>query len=204
MKKLTKYVGVVSALIIATSTYAANTNTTVTVSTNAPVVVTSVATNAVTLTSLFNAGEFGVSLGSGYTVGAAGAVKPSTAFTQPYTLNFNAGAFYFPWRNLGFEANIPFYQSKGVSVEEVQAGVLLRLPLSKSIVLLKNIAPYIGVSGVYNWKTAQDWAYIGKVGTEVRLNKKWGIFVESQYRENELVNLNKGIVSVGGGLKLVF
>ena len=200
MKKFTKMiVGVFCALLLVTSAYSAD--TAVKASTNTPVAVQTVSVPA---TSLFNAGEFGLSIGSGYNMGAAGNVSGDTSFTEPYTLNFNAGAFYFPWRNLGVEANVPFYQSQGVSVSEVQAGLLLRLPLAKETPLFKNVAPYVGLGGVYNWQTEQDWAYIGKIGTEIRLNKKWGVFVEGQYRNYELQNWDKGGVSIVGGLKLVF
>jgi opacity protein-like surface antigen len=187
MKKMIKsLVGVFCALFLVTSmALAANTVT------NAP-------------TSLFNAGEIGLTLGSGYNVGTAGNVKGSTVFTEPYALNFNAGAFYFPWRNLGFEASVPFYSTKGVSVQEVEVGSVLRLPLSKTTPILKNIAPYVGVGGIYNWQTAQDWAYVGKVGTEFRLNSKWGVFVEGQYRNFELKNFEQGNVSLNGGVRFVF
>jgi opacity protein-like surface antigen len=152
---------------------------------------------AVANTSLFNAGELGVSLGTGYTVDRA------NLFKAPYTLNLEAGAFYFPWRNVGFEARVPFYQSHGVSVSEIQAGALLRLPLSSSASLLKNIAPYIGLGGVYNWQTAQEAAYIAKIGTDFRFNSKWGIFVEGQFRNRDF-NMDRGQTTVAGGIKLVF
>lgn len=199
MKKFTKMiVGVFAALLLATSAFAADTAVK---ATNAPVAVETVKAPS---TSLFNAGEFGLSLSSGYDVGAANTVNGKTLFSQPYSFNLSAGAFYFPWRNVGFEANVPFYQTKGVSVDEVQAGLLFRLPLSKETPILKNLAPYVGVSGVYNWHDVQDWAYIGKVGVEARLNKKWGIFAEGQYRNYEFQNWGQGSVSVQGGLRLVF
>ena len=185
MKKITKlFIGVFCALLLATSAFAADTNA--------------------ASTSLYNAQEFGLSIGSGYGLGPAGSIKDVSVFGKPYSLNFNAGAFYFPWRNVGIEANVPFYQSKGVSLDEVQAGLLFRLPLAKTTPVFKNISPYVGVGGVYNWQTAQDWAYIAKVGTEVRLNKKWGLFVEGQYRNFEVQNFNQGAVSLNGGLHLVF
>jgi hypothetical protein len=115
-----------------------------------------------------------------------------------------AGVFYFPWRNVGFEANVPVYQTKGVSIDEVQAGLLFRLPLSKDTAILKNISPYAGLGGVYNWNDQQDLAYIAKVGTEFRLNKKWGVFAEGQYRNYEFQNWGNGAVSVQGGIKLIF
>lgn len=147
-------------------------------------------------TSLFNAGELGLSLGTGYTVDRA------AAFQQPYAVNLQAGAFWFPWRNIGFEADVPFFSTKGVSVQEVQAGIVARLPLSKTTPVLKNIAPYVGVGGVYNWQTDQDWAYVGKAGVEVRLNKKWGVFGEGQYRDKDFKF--DGQTSVVGGLRFVF
>lgn len=195
MKNITKWiVGAICALALVTSTFAAS---------NTVATVKSVQTSQ-SAGSLFNAGEFGLSLGSAYELGAAGNINGATAFNQAYTLNFNAGAFWFPTRNIGFEANVPFYQSKGVSVDEVQAGLVLRVPLAKETPLFRNVAPYVGVGGVYNWDTEQNWAYIGKVGAEFRVNKKWGVFVESQYRNYELQNFDKGSVSLVGGLKLVF
>ena len=182
------FVGVFSALLLATSMYAA---------TNATVVVQNV--NG----SLYNAGEFGFGIGSGYNMGTPGNVVNSTAFTQPYSLNFNASAFYFPWRNFGAEVTVPFYQSKGVSVQEVQVGLLARLPLAKTTPVFKNFAPYIGIGTAYNWQTAQDWAYIGKVGVEFRINPKWSLYTEGQYRNNDF-NWTEGNTSLNGGVRLVF
>lgn len=190
-----------------------------------------VAKTTVLDTSLFNAGEVGLSLASGYDFGTADNVvtsvgkpsggnksydygcnetggtsggKASPLFGKPYNFNLNAGAFYFPWRNLGLEANVPFYQTKGVSVNEVQSGLLLRLPLSRSTPVFRNLSPYVGASVVYNWKYEQTWSYIAKTGLEVRLNKKWGVFTEAQYRNYEFKNWGQGAVSINGGLKFVF
>ncbi len=172
MRKLIAFIACIGALMI--SAFAADTNS----------------------SSLFNAGELGLSLGTGYVV------DTSAAFKDPYAVNLQAGAFWFPWRNFGIEAEVPFFSTKGVSVQEVQAGLVARLPLSKSTPVLKNIAPYLGVGGVYNWQTDQDWAYVGKAGVEVRLNKKWGLFGEAQYRDKDFEF--DGQTSVVGGLRFVF
>ena len=194
MKKLTQIVvGTLIAIALTTSAIAAD--TTVKAKANTPVVVQTIAAPS---TSLFNAGEVGLRLGSSYTL------DTSAPFKQAYGLNFNAGAFYFPWRNVGVEANVPFYQTKGVSVDEIQAGLLVRLPLSKTKTFLKNIAPYVGVGPVYNWQTDNTWAYIAKVGVDYRLNKKWGIFVEEQYRNSSFSNFERGQNTLTGGLKFVF
>jgi len=148
--------------------------------------------------SLFNKGEVGLSLGTGYTV------DPSALFQNEYALNLNAGAFWFPTRNLGFEAVVPFYQTKGISVSEVQAGMLLRLPLAKQTPLFRNLSPYAGLGGVYGWNYENKWAYIAKAGLDVRFNKKWGVFTEYQYRNNELSHWGQGETSIVGGLKFVF
>lgn len=182
MKKL--IIGLFCALSLVTAAFAADTNS---------VTVTAKDTS----TSLFNAKEFGLSIGSGYTLDRA------ALFKQPYSVNLNAGAFFYPWRNLGIEADVPFYETKGVSVQEVQFGPVLRFPLSKDKPILKNLAPYIGAGGIYNWQTTQDWAYYGKVGLEVRVNKHWGVFTEGQYRNSDL-KANDGQTSVQGGLRLVF
>jgi len=147
--------------------------------------------------SLFNGDEVGLSLSTGYVV------DRSTPFEGDYTFNLTAGAFYFPTRYLGLEANVPFYQTDGVSVDEVQAGVLFRLPLGTTTPLFKNVAPYVGVGGVYNWDANDKWAYIAKGGIEVRLNSKWGVFAEGQYRNNDFT-WQDGVTSVQGGLRIVF
>lgn len=195
MKKYTKlFAGVLCAvaLTIATSAFAANT-----------VKAGAVAqTTAVQSTSLFNAGEYGLSLGTGY------ALDRANLFQSPYSLNATAGAFWYPFRNIGVEVNVPFYQSKGVSVDEVQAGLTLRLPLSKTVPIFRNVAPYVGLDSVYNWQDTTRWAYIAKVGAEFRVNPGWGVFVEGQYRNNQFRNfttsLDKGQTSLQGGLRFVF
>jgi len=139
---------------------------------------------------VYNGGEFGVSLGTAYNV------KPSAPFQDPYSLNLVAGVHYFPVKYIGVEANVPFYQTKGVSVDEVQAGLLFRAPIG-------HLAPYLGLGPVYNWHSDQSWAYLGKLGLEFRLNSKWSIFTEGQYRENDL-KFDNGEISVKGGIKLNF
>jgi len=152
--------------------------------------------------SLFNAGEFGLSLGLGYAFGKASEINGKSVFHGSHDFNINAGGFYFPWRNVGFEANLPFYHSKGVSIDEVQVGSLFRFPLSKTESGWKNIAPYVGLGGVNNWQTEKTWAYIAKIGTEFRLNKDWGFFIEGQYRNSSLSHWGQGQTTLNGGLRI--
>lgn len=153
--------------------------------------------------SLFNAKELQLSIGTSYVVDYH-AQNVKSAFATPYDFSLEAGASYFFTRNLGLEVWVPFYQTKGVSVSEVQAGVLFRLPLSVDKPVLKNIAPYVGLGGVYNWQSeGSDWAYIAKVGAEWRFNSKWGLFAEAQYR-NQDFDWGKGATTLAGGLRLVF
>lgn len=181
MKKYTKlFAGVVLALALATSAFAAGTNT-------------------VQKTSLFNAGEYGLSLSTGYTVDRA------AAFQSPYALNGSAGLFAFPFRNLGAEVNVPFYSTKGVSVDEIQAGALLRLPLSRTTPVLRNVAPYVGLGGAYNWQDKSEFSFITKAGAEFRVNAGWGVFAEYQYRNNSLKDPTaNGQSKVQGGVKFNF
>jgi hypothetical protein len=139
--------------------------------------------------SLFNAKELSVALGTGYVVDTA------AAFEQDYTFNLTAGVGYYLTKNFGIEANVPFYQSHGASVEEVQVGLLARVPIGF-------VAPYVGVGGAGNWEADKTWSYIGKVGVEVRLNPKWGVFVEGQYRD--IAFDGNGAITVQGGVRLVF
>jgi opacity protein-like surface antigen len=173
------------------------------------VVLMSVASLMVTQTmadtnSLFNSGELGLTISSGYDVGSANKINGKTLFSAPYDFNLSVGAFWFPWRNLGVEASIPVYNTTGVSVDEIQSGVVIRLPLSKDARVLKNISPYIGLGGAYNWRDEQNWAYVGKLGVDLRFNKKWGVFTEGAYRNYELDDWRQGSITVQGGLKLVF
>jgi len=145
---------------------------------------------------LFHAQELSLNLGTAYVVDTA------APFTADYDFNLLAGATYFPTKHFGLEANVPFYTSGGVAVSEVQAGLLARLPLSSTVPVLKNVAPYVGVGGVYNWQVDEKWAYIAKGGVEVRLTGGWSFCVEGQYR-NQDFNWEQGSVQVAGVLKLV-
>lgn len=147
--------------------------------------------------SLFNKGETGLSLSTGYTV------DPSAAFQSEYAFNLTAGLYHYVTRNIGVEVNVPFYSTKGAAVTEVQAGLLARLPLTSNVPLFKNFAPYVGLGGVYNWNTAQDWAYVAKAGVELRLNPKWGVFAEYQYRNSDFT-WDAGEQRLQGGLKFTF
>lgn len=148
--------------------------------------------------SLFNAREFGVALSSGYVLDTA------APFKQAYGLNANASVSWFQYRNFGVEATVPFYSTKGVSASEVEVGVLARLPLAKTVPVFRNIAPYVGIGGVYNWETDSKWAYIAKAGVEFRLNSKWGVFVEDQFRNDTLKTYDHGQNTLVSGVKLVF
>jgi opacity protein-like surface antigen len=152
--------------------------------------------------SLFNAKELQLNLGTSYVVDYQ-ASSVGEAFASPYDFNLSVGAAYYPWRNLGLEAWVPFYQTKGLAFSEVQAGLVFRLPLAKEVAVFKNIAPYVGLGGAYNWEQDQEWTYIAKVGAEWRFNKKWGLFAEGQYR-NQDFDWGNGATTIAGGLKLVF
>jgi outer membrane protein W len=187
-KKLIAALFCAASLLFATSAFSADTATAGSV----------IQSSAVQSTSLFNGNEFGLSLSSAYVV------DRSAPFQKDYSANLTVGASYFPSRYLGFEANLPVYQSAGSSIDEVQSGLIIRLPLATTIPLLRNIAPYIGAGGVYNWDTAQNWAYIGKTGVEVRINNKWGVFFEGQYRNNQFSDMSKGSTAIAGGIRFVF
>ena len=146
---------------------------------------------------LFSAKELSVSLGTGYTLGNI----PS--LNTPYAFNLNAGAQYFVTKNIGLEVDVPFYATKGVSVNEVQGGLLFRVPLAETKSFWKHWAPYVGVGTVYNWTVSDKWAYNVKVGTEWRWNPKWGLFAEGAYR-NINFDMNNGLFSLNGGVRLAF
>jgi len=172
--------------------------------------------------SLFNAGEVGLSLSSGVNVNPKDSVStvvvPVESFVQSCegpqtttrtvrdsgekTVNFTVGAFWFPTRLLGLEANLPVYRTDDVSIQEVQAGLLLRLPLARSTPLLKHLAPYGGVGTVYNWEEGTRWSYVVKGGLDLRFTRHCGIFGEFQHRNVDF--RSRGVSAVQGGLKLNF
>lgn len=176
MKKLITLIALVAGLVAYRSS-AADTNT------------------ATATTSVFNGNELSLSLDTAYVVDTT-ASNVKGAFSHPYELNLKAGAAYFFTRNLGVEANVPFYNTKdSFTVEEVQAGALFRVPVSR-------FAPYVGLGGVYNWRSTDNWAYIAKAGLEVRLINRVGVFTEANYR-NDTFQLQKGATTVAGGLRIV-
>lgn len=145
--------------------------------------------------SLFKANELSVGISSGYTIDRA------AAFEKPYDFNFNVHAGYFITKHIGLEVSAPFYNSERVGFSEVQGGVVIRVPV------LKYFAPYVGASAVYGLKDVTDkWAYVARAGVEGRINSKWGVFVEGNYRNDQIdgFKLQDGGTSVLGGLRLVF
>lgn len=167
--------------------------------------------------SFFNKGDRGITLGGGYTFS-------QSSFIQPYPLgffgpdcstykivhqdvhsdNFLIGGFYFPYKYIGTEFNIPLYQSKGISFDEIQSGTILRLPLSDTIPILKNIAPYVGVGGVYNWQSDVRWRYDGKAGVDIKITRKTGLFGEYQYRNDNFISSQDSQNIIEGGLRINF
>ena len=139
---------------------------------------------------LFTGNELSLTLGSSYVA--------DKGFNDDYSFNLSVGAQYFLTKNIGVDALVPVYSTKGVSVSEVAFGGLVRVPV------INHVAPYLGVGAVYNWQDKTDWNYYAKGGLEVRLVKGWGVFGEGVYRVDTLDNYKNGSTSVQGGLRLVF
>ena len=152
--------------------------------------------------SLFAAKELSLSLGTGY-VADYNVTSVKDAFADEYEFNLTAGAQYFVTRHFGIEAALPFYQTKGVSVSEVSFGGVARLPLPTKVVVLRNLAPYVGLGAVYGWQAEEHWTYVAKLGLEWRFNPKWGFFAEGQYRNVDF-KFDNGATTAYGGLRLVF
>ncbi len=174
MKKLIIGLGIL--MVAGMNLFAANTNN-VTTSLNEP---------------LFKNHEFSLNLGTAYVVDTH-ASTVSGAFASPYAFNINVGAQWYQTRYFGAEVNLPLYSTKGVSVSEISAGLLARLPMG-------HFAPYLGAGGVYRF--AGDWAYIGKAGLEWRPSR-FGLFAEAQYRNTDF-QFEKGQVTLAGGIRLTF
>lgn len=140
--------------------------------------------------SYFNAKELSVSLNSGYVV------DTDKGFQDNYAFNISAGVGYYFTKYLGATVNLPFYETKGVSLHEIDAGLVARLPIGR-------FAPYVGASALADWTTDNQWKYIGRAGLEFRINPKVGLFSEWQYRDNNL-NFDQGEHKLVGGVKIVF
>ena len=144
---------------------------------------------------LFRGKEVSLRVATGYTLDA----NPTSikgAFGHRYDLNFNAGAAYFFTKNFGIEGNVPFYQNKGVSVSQVEVGLLARLPLG-------HFAPYAGLGAIYAWNDSDKFTYNVKGGLEYRLNKHLGVFGEADYRNKDFV-WKKAQTSINAGVRFAF
>lgn len=146
--------------------------------------------------SFYSGNELSLSLGSGYTV------DHSAAFKQPYAVNLDGGVQYFFTKNIGVDATVPFYSSKGTSVSDAKAGIVFRVPVWR-------FAPYIGLGADYNWANDKftdakraDFSYVGKAGLEFRFNPYVGVFGEDVYQNNTVdVLKGSGQNTVHGGLR---
>jgi hypothetical protein len=148
-------------------------------------------------TNHFNGKELSISLGTGYALD--GGFSDVKNFAQKYDLNLNAGASYFVTRYLGIEAEVPFYQTKGVSVDRVSAGPVLRLPL------FDRVAPFIQPNVTYNWHD-NKFSYGAAFGLEERLWKGWGLQQFANYGVSSFSAdaLKHGNWSLGAKLTLQF
>lgn len=174
--------------------------------------------------SLFNAGEVGLTLSSGVSVNPKDAVQTVTVpveserfskYCEPQTetrllrhdghrvVNFTVGGFWFPTKLVGVEANLPVFKEEGLSVEEVQLGLLGRLPLFPTCPVLKHVAPYAGLGTVLNWKEGNTWSYVAKGGLSVRVTRHIEAFGEYQYRNVDF-KWSQGARVVQGGLRFPF
>jgi len=176
--------------------------------------------------SLFNAGEVGLTLSSGClvnppdsvrTVEVPNEVERSYKYCHPQnetrtlrsegdrTVNLTVGAFWFPTKLVGLEANVPIYKSTDdrLQVDEVHAGLLLRAPLFEKCPVLRHVAPYGGLGTVLNWQEGNTWSYVAKAGLEVQVVKHVRAFGEFQYRNVDF-HWSQGSRAVQAGLRFPF
>lgn len=164
--------------------------------------------------SLFRANEIGLQLDAGYifndyanttlAIPNNNVCNPSTAIVTVGEENYNIigrlGGFYFPYKYLGAEVNVPIYtRNNDVEVNTVSAGLLLRATP------LNNVALYAGAGSVYQWEE-KDYNYYGKVGAELRLNRTVGVFTEGEYEvaSFDQSHLKEGRTIGRVGIRLVF
>ena len=148
-------------------------------------------------TNHFNGNELSLSLGTGYTL--QGGFADVKNFADKYDFNLNAGAQYFITKYLGVEGEVPFYQSKGVSVDRVTAGPVLRLPI------FDRVAPFVQPNVTYNW-VDNKFSYGASAGIEERFFKGWGLqeFASYGVKDFNSDSLKHGLWSLGAKLTIQF
>jgi opacity protein-like surface antigen len=137
--------------------------------------------------------EFSLSLGTGY------GLTKGDLFRNAYDLNLNVGAQFFLTKYIGVAAELPFYQSKGVSVRELSGGPVVRVPL------FDLVAPYAGPAVDYDWVN-NKFSYYARAGLEFRPVKNVGLFGEGRYyvRDFNGNSLQNGSWSLNGGVRVSF
>lgn len=138
---------------------------------------------------LFTANEITIGASTSYNV-----VK-GNAFKQAYSANVSAEAQYWLTRYIGLEADVPFYQSRGVSFSRVDAALLGRLPLG-------HFAPYAGVGFDYTWSDDRFSPFL-RGGIEFRPVRHVVTFVDYQQNFTSFQRIPEGSGTVRGGFRFV-
>lgn len=124
-------------------------------------------------TSLFNANEFSINVGT--FIGLNG----------DYDANFFGGLSYSITRNFVIETSVPFYNSKELNVTSASAGLAFRYPVARVL------APTIRVGALYDWNQRDFNYYVGGA-LEIKLSKKWSLLPGINYQLNDFNNFTKG------------
>lgn len=118
-----------------------------------------------------------------------------------YNVNAAAEVAYFPSKYIGVEASLPFYNSTGVTIQDINADIVIRYPINIASHLA--FAPYIGGGADYNWIN-NDISPLAKAGISLRFNQGWEIFGEYDYQLVSFSQYEGGESSVKAGLRLNF
>ena len=123
--------------------------------------------------SLFNANELSAQIGMNYTDAVASKFNPSL------------GIGYYLTENFGIRGTTVINAEEFTAFNNGELVALARLPL------LKFFSPYIGGGTRYVSLRENKWSAEVLGGVEGRINKKWGVFIESNYDwASERINFN--------------
>jgi hypothetical protein len=124
--------------------------------------------------SYYNSGEWGVGLGTAYSLEGGFSA-------ENYDFNLAVQASWFPFKNLGLTAELPFYTASGVVLREVGLSLVGRAPLYKGLGFQTSVGSY------YDWNS-KDFNYAIEPALTFRFNPKWQVSLGGQYLINDFRN----------------
>lgn len=145
--------------------------------------VSSLTTFAGGTNSLFDSRELSLSLSSGY------------KFAGNNNINASVGAqyMYFSW--LGGDVTVPLYQDKGISVNSVSFGPVVRIGITDRLaVVARGGASYV-------W-SSDSWTGYTSIGPEFKITRGIGLFINGNYSYPNFNDFQKGSFGATAGIRV--